>query len=342
VALRLSSLYRTYIPSMRKAPLVASIVLVCSAPGLLEAQRKRAADPPPNQFVIASRTFFDFGPPFDFYELLIVRTLSSGTSVERILVTPPGYVCFAPAKVETALATLDDPVATLFGPTNPCSIPEKDLSRERKRCKKCAVFSGAHVVMQVQCGDRMRLIRSDILDRDMFDSSPNTPKNTSWTMHLLEQLDQPLGPTVMERPMFGNASPHEPTPEQTSALEDLALGKYDHLFPEAPEKVSDLYRASKVPIPSPTIRLVEDLPVSPEAFALPSYPPLAKAAHVQGTVWFTVEIDSEGDATGFGFLGGPRLLQGAVEEATKHWRFPKSSAGQRIQAFIEFKLNCPK
>jgi hypothetical protein len=42
---------------------------------------------------------------------------------------------------------------------------KKPLRRELKRCKKCLVFSGADVVLQVQCGTETCLIRTDILDK---------------------------------------------------------------------------------------------------------------------------------------------------------------------------------
>ena len=158
----------------------------------------------PNRFVIARHTFVDFGPPLDFYELFIARSAATGTSIERISVTPPADVCFAPAKTEVASAALSEPPAELLGSTNPCTIPEKELQRELKRCKNCLVFSGAKVVMQVQCGTQARLIRSDILDRDMFDaSSQNAPVHFldneviakagfgCWTFGIREAADTP-------------------------------------------------------------------------------------------------------------------------------------------------------
>jgi hypothetical protein len=84
-----------------------------------------------------------------------------------------------PARLETASATLQQSLAELLGSKNPCAIPEKDLKREIKRCKKCSVFSGSKVTMQVTCGGAARLIRSDILDRDMFDAAAHTPENTA-------------------------------------------------------------------------------------------------------------------------------------------------------------------
>jgi hypothetical protein len=112
------------------------------------AQGYSASPSPPNQFEIARRTFFDFGPPFDYYELFFVRPTSTGASIERITLTPPADQCTASAKLETASGSINESIENLLGKTNPCSIPEKELRRELKRCKKCLVFSGATVVIR--------------------------------------------------------------------------------------------------------------------------------------------------------------------------------------------------
>src|SRR5438105_15850555 len=98
-----------------------------------------------------------------------------------------GYKCSLPPKIEVAKATTKQSVAELFGKTSPCKIPERDLHRELKRHKHHLVFSGANISMQVQCDGQSRIIRSDILDRDMFDPHAGTPEYTSWTMRILGQ-----------------------------------------------------------------------------------------------------------------------------------------------------------
>src|SRR5216684_7277881 len=130
-------------------------------------QSRQSSPAQPEQFEIGRHTFVDFGPPFNFYELFIVRRAGDGSSIERITITPAGNECITPEKVETKSATTSDTVASLLGSTNPCTIPEKALRRELKRRKKGLAFSGANVVMQVQCGAKTRLIRSDILDKDV-------------------------------------------------------------------------------------------------------------------------------------------------------------------------------
>jgi hypothetical protein len=197
--------------------LVFWTVLVACIPAL--PRDRHPASPQPNQFEIGRRTFFDFGPPFDFYEVFLVRPTENGTSIDRITLTPAGNACIQPAKAEIRSTSVSESVATLLGAANPCTISEKELRRELKRCKKCLVFSGAKVSMRVQCGTQTRIIRSDILDKDMFDTAANPPEHTSWTMRLLARLDQAAGPGVMERPIF--AIPGETGPSPNNADSEI-------------------------------------------------------------------------------------------------------------------------
>jgi protein TonB len=51
----------------------------------------------------------------------------------------------------------------------------------------------------------------------------------------------------------------------------------------------------------------------------PVYPPLAKAARVQGTVRFDVQIGADGHVTGLQLLSGHQLLVQAAMDAVQHW-----------------------
>jgi hypothetical protein len=296
----------------------------------------------PDSFEIGRHTFFDFGPPHDYYEIFLVRSQASGASVERVILTPPVDACFRPAKVESTSASLADSIGTILG-RNPCSIPEKSLHKELKRCKKCFAFSGAKVAMQARCGNETRLIRSDILDKDWFDPNPGTPTYTSWTMQLLDKLDRAVGPGVMERPVFPTEKEDAPKVLPTSeGLEEVGSGRYDALFEKAPDTPSELYRAAlNAQIPSPSAELSDSSPFRPEVFIQPDYPPVAKVAHVQGAVTFAMLIDGNGKALSVAVERGDPLFRGAVEKAVTSWTFPNEAAHQLVRATIEFKLNCP-
>lgn len=325
---------------MRCSVVICAVLTLCS-PAL--PQRSQSASAQADKFEIGRHTFFDFGPPFDFYEIFVVRATVNDTSIEKITLTPASDECIAPAKFETASASLNESTTELLV-TNPCAIPEKDIRRELRRCKKCSVFSGANVTMQVQCGTEARLIRSDILNRDLFDPAPNTPEHTSWTMRLLERLDRAVGPSVMDKPVFPTSDKDEPSVNGLDSVteQDLSAGKFDVLFQGAPHKPSELYRAARNPPPLPPVHLVSSVPFAPEILIMPEYPSIAKTAHVKGSVSFSIDIDEGGAATNLAFEGGPVLFHEAVKTAVSKWRFPRDASGQQIQATIEFGLNCSK
>lgn len=315
------------------------LLILCSP---ARAQRVQPSTAPPGRFEIGRRTFFDFGPPFDFYELFIVRPAESATYIERITLTPASDECIAPAKFETASASLNQPISAVLG-ANPCAIPEKDLRRELRRCKKCMVSSGANITMQVNCGIQTRLIRADVLDRDMFDSAAKTPEHTAWTMQLLERLDQAVGPGVMNKPILSvpEKSPPLTIGSRSATEQELGAGRYDALFPGAAEKVSELYHASQTPPSRPAIELVRSIPVVPKEFVAPEYPPLAKMTHAHGLVSFSVDVDDQGAASNLIFESGSALFYGAVRNAVTQWQFPSDAFGVQIHAAIGFGLGCP-
>jgi hypothetical protein len=181
-------------------------------------QTHSAAPAPPDRFEIGRRSFFDFGPPLDYYELFVVRPAANGTSIERITLTPPVDTGTRQAKVEVASASINESIATLLKSTNLCTIPEKDLRHELNRCKKCLVFSGADVAMEAECRAQTRVIRSDIVvDKDMFDPAANTPEYTQWTMQLLRRLDEAVGPGVMAKPMFPVSAEDPSSPQEADS-----------------------------------------------------------------------------------------------------------------------------
>ena len=297
--------------------------------------------PAPAQFELGRDTFFDFGPPFDYYEIFVVRPSSNGSDIERIMLTPGGDQCTQPAKLEVAHVSLKEPVSNLLAGTNPCSIPEKELSRELKRRRKYMVFSGANISMQVECGGKERIIRADILDRDMFDPNPNTPERTSWTMQLLRRLDKAVGPGPMDKPIF--AIPADDANAKVDiedpAIGDVAGGVYDPLFQGAPDKPSDLYKATKVPLPQPTVRLLNSSSIEPLQFVSPKYPPLARLANFSGKAGVSLVVGQDGEATDIVYSGVP-LLKGATEEAVKNWKFPAEAAGKTVNVTLDFETNC--
>lgn len=302
--------------------------------------KDQKAVPMPDHFEIGRRTFFDFGPPFNYYELFLVRPMGDNSSIERIMLTPAVNACLQPAKVEAVSVVVKESVASLLSSTNPCAIPEKELRRELKRRKKYLVFSGAIVAMRVQCGADTRIIRSDVLDRDWFAANPETPMHTSQTMELMAKLEQAVGPGPLDKPVFPVSETPKANALPSPALEDIAAGKYDVLFKNASDKPSEVYIASQNRIPSPTIKLLASTPVGPVTFVEPTYPQMARIAQIEGNVVMKLEIGSDGAATNPVCESGHPVLCASVKDAASKWRFSAGRGNREVQLTIEFKLNC--
>src|SRR5260221_10122606 len=160
-------------PYMRVPSSLLVGLVFCSS--LAAQNHSKLQVPLPEQFEIGAHTYFDVGPPFDFYQLYLVRPSNHGSKVERLIFTPSGTKCVAPAKVEASSASLPESVQELLGSKNVCAISDQELRREQKRCKKCGHYSGQNITLQVRCGDATRLIRSDIFERGMVDPAAKSP-----------------------------------------------------------------------------------------------------------------------------------------------------------------------
>ncbi len=74
------------------------------------------------------------------------------------------------------------------------------------------------------------------------------------------------------------------------------------------------------------------------------YPPIAKAAHVTGEVVVRFAIDSDGTPSSVRVISGPVMLQGAVADRIKEWRFKTPlpmSAEREFEAVYRFGVDAP-
>lgn len=303
------------------------------------ASAQKASVAIPDRLVVARDEFWDFGPPFNYYDLIQIKSVGDDLALDQVLVTPHGQACVQPAKVEERTVTVHQTMPELLDGKNPCAIPKKELHKELKRCRHCLTFSGVIVNLQADCGGGERQIRMDVLDRDIYDPRSATPPNTSWTMSLMSRLNELLGPDSSQQPTFPlGAAVHVPVPD-TPLVQAIGDGKYDSLF-GADRGVSKIVQEARLPPPPPpSVELVsaEPTPVSPE---LPKYPPIAIVARVEGTVTATFEIDSEGGAQKVMVVDGPKMVQLSVPGTISRWKFPESAWGKSGKVVLRFQLNC--
>src|SRR5271154_6541576 len=100
---------------MQVTTLLSAVFLVA---GSAIAQERSPAPDQPNQFAIGRRTFFDFGPPFEYYEVFVVTEAKDGSSVQRVTLSAPSDPCLQRAKIEIASALLPESPAALLGASN--------------------------------------------------------------------------------------------------------------------------------------------------------------------------------------------------------------------------------
>ena len=72
----------------------------------------------------------------------------------------------------------------------------------------------------------------------------------------------------------------------------------------------------------------------------PVYPPLARAARVQGSVLLQVTIDKQGAISNLGVVSGHPLLADAAVEAVRQWQYrPILLNGQPIEVVTTVTVN---
>ncbi|MGA8025835.1 MAG: TonB family protein [Bryobacteraceae bacterium] len=72
----------------------------------------------------------------------------------------------------------------------------------------------------------------------------------------------------------------------------------------------------------------------------PVYPPLARAARIQGTVEFTIVIDTDGKVEGLTLVRGHPLLVNAAKEAVLQWTYqPTIMNGNPVKVVTEVMVN---
>lgn len=313
------------------------------SPHCVEAQlpgRLGKSSPSDSSLVIGQQSFIDAGQNLRFYQIYLLTPKGNTTSVKRLTVTPGHDACSA-STVEASEGILPETTSRLLSNENPCSVPEKALDREAGRCKDCAVSGGAHIVMEFACHDSTHLAHFEVLDKDIFEPHPDTPKYTSRIYQLLKRVNATLGNNVMDRPvsLTGDQKP-QPLPPPSPELNDLAKGSFDRLFEGSPEKPSVLYQQTREPQRLPTVTLKQSDPIAPLTAKLPEYPPSAKMAHVDGDVAIRLVINPDGTTTSVSALSGPSILQRGTLETANQWQFSKQPQSTTVNAIVSYRMNC--
>jgi outer membrane biosynthesis protein TonB len=162
-------------------------------------------------------------------------------------------------------------------------------------------------------------------------------------MAVLRQLDEALGPGALDKPIFAANEQKLQEIEQSSSnlpiLVSLKNGEYDGYF-TSDKKLSQLYQESLSPSSLPSVELISSDFETSGNRVLPIYPPIAKAAHVEGIVETTFDVSPSGNTSNAQRVSGPELLEKATTDTILQWTFPPSSEIRHEHAKIAFRLTC--
>ena len=157
----------------------------------------------------------------------------------------------------------------------------------------------------------------------------------------MEQLDSALASNVANRPMFPSTSeaPARKGPS-SQTISELASGSFDDLFSSPPHVLSRLYAETLQTPQVSMIRLLSSS-IAPINSPLPNYPPIGRAAHVEGTLRMHATISPSGSLIDITRLGGPQLLVSNTTNTLEAlWSFDKAYAGKPVDIELGFDLNC--
>jgi len=171
----------------------------------------------------------------------------------------------------------------------------------------------------------------------MFDAKAGTPPETSQTMKLLSILDEAFGGGDLDRPIFQPAQNQSHIAQENKTLKEVEQGKYDDLFSES---LSQLYRDSlKVP-KLPLVSLNNSTPFVPISAVMPTYPPIARAAHQGGEAVIELQVGPEGKVSDVKWVSGSPLFESSTTTALKQWTFPSEAIGEPQTITLGFNLYC--
>ena len=256
--------------------------------------------------------------------------------------TPDPHMCSRSATVSVVQKKMKIRYEELLSVINPCELSVKQAKKESKRKEHVHGFAGEHSKVQFRCGSETRVLDVNVQESDIFDTRWKTPTLTAWFMKMVETLDKQTGSSMWDEPIFkldAAEKPKHETQTEPEILKEVAAGKYDKLF-DGPDLPSVMYRDAQVKIVEPTIQLVSSMPIMPNEITLPTYPPIAKAARVEGVVVVDFKIGEECKPMNLQVKSGPKMLEQTSKEAISKWKYCPAKKDQEVEVTFDFKLNC--
>lgn len=149
---------------------------------------------------------------------------------------------------------------------------------------------------------------------------------TRMTAMSQELAKQTLTEIAQEHPEYINK------PEWNGAAGGVVGGGIGSAQRAEPDRQATPPTGQRVDAKDEEARLIKKVP--------PEYPPLAKAASVQGTVKFTATIGPDGKVESVTLISGHPLLVNAAKQAVLQWQYePLTISGKPVEVITDVQVN---
>jgi TonB family protein len=308
-----------------------AIGIVCFPISLVYCQRPVV----PDTLTLVQHQTSDSGPSSSYLLLHLHRT-AGWLQGESVSLTP--QVCLRPATAEYRTKQLPHSLERVLRKIDLCAIQQLALDTERLRSPRCSPWTTDRIVWQMQCGTENHVLDLD-LSCDAYEEHPEKYPRIAKMLKLVDTLQSAVE-GLPNNDECAVPSPSKPLDRSTPLFHDLYGGRYDSLFRDGDKARTILEQAAHPPLPS-SVEVFSVAPEMPTSVQLPVYPPIAKAARVEGIVTASFEVTTDGSVQRVSVAEGPVMLQRSVVEAIQKWRFPATANPPSGQASIRFQMNCP-
>jgi hypothetical protein len=306
------------------------------------------SSPPPNvsDFYIVSVGFSDSLPGWR-HSILEVRPDGGDLLVRYIRVVPASAYCGRSAKiVATATRLQNTSVRSITDGVNLCAIDPPALNHTILKFQTLGTiaFAGDRYTIVAKCGRDTRVIRlADDWKIDMARLKRKHPRiAVLWTLEKMVG-NRAFGPfpsiDVVPSEMAARLQP-----AGEDVLAEMKSCQFDAGF--VPRSFKDdvaALRSTSDP-PEFSVKLANADHFAFDHYVDPQYPPLAKQAHMSGTVELELASNpTTGKTEHATVVSGNPLLTQAAKESAQQWRFAPGSDAARhtTRVVLEFVCACP-
>jgi len=224
-----------------------------------------------------------------------------------------------------------------------CDMSQRTIDRAMARSKTPRVdyvdYMGGGQTVVADCGGRQRVL-------GLFDTGPwvnfETLRRREPAVSALWELDDRLSEHMLK------ASWEVPNPAQevlgTALLPELRSKKYAAAFGDELLEVLKGYTGPPTERELLPAEVLERDTLPLVAFVAPKYPPIALSARISGDLRLRLSVDTQtGAVTQVERLSGERLLEDAVVQAVRSWKFdPARVSAEPIEVTVRFQIRCRK